>query len=134
MWRRAPGGGEGADGIEILVVHRPRYDDWSFPKGKLDPGETHEAAAVREVREETGFGVALGPELVAVHYVDHRDRPKTVRYWSMTVVEERAFEPNDEVDELRWLTLHDVPLELTYRRDADVLDSFVAVVGRVHGR
>lgn len=127
MWRRGP------DGLEILVVHRPRYDDWSFPKGKLDAGETHEDAAVREVREETGLVVELGPELVSISYTDHRGRPKIVRYWSMTAVA-GSFEPNDEVDEVRWLPQREVPCELSYRRDADVLDAFAAVIDHVHER
>ena len=125
VWRTGP------DGLEILVVHRPRYDDWSLPKGKLDAGETHEDAAVREVLEETGLHVELGPELLAVEYVDHLGRPKVVRYWSMTVAG-GAFVANHEVDEVVWLPLRDVPLELSYRRDADVIDAFVAAVGRVH--
>lgn len=131
MWRGAPDGAEG--GLEILVVHRPRYDDWSFPKGKLDVGETHEAAAVREVHEETGLNVELGPELSPAAYIDHLGRPKTVRYWSMTVLD-GAFARNDEVDEVRWLPLLEVPRILSYRRDADVLDAFVRAVGHVHDR
>lgn len=131
MWRRAPDDTDG--GLEILIVHRPRYDDWSFPKGKLDVGETHEAAAIREVREETGLLVELGPELSPAVYIDHRGRPKTVRYWSMTVLE-GIFERNDEVDEVRWLPLREVPRVLSYRRDADVLDAFVVAVGHVHDR
>jgi 8-oxo-dGTP diphosphatase len=107
----------GPDETEIAVVHRPRYDDWSFPKGKLDPGETFEEAALREVREETGLVCRLGPELAFAHYEDNKGRPKVVRYWLMAVIEDPGFEPNDEVDDLRWL----VPIEaaelLTYSRD-----------------
>ena len=135
VWRRVPAsevGGRG-DGIEVLVVHRPRYDDWSLPKGKLDAGESHEDAAVREVHEETGLAVEVGPEVATVDYVDHRGRPKTVRYWSMTVIG-GAFTPNDEVDDVRWVPLRQVPFELSYRRDADVLDAFVTVVAPVHER
>ena len=69
---------------EVLLVHRPKYDDWSLPKGKLEPGETHEAAACREVEEETGWRCALGEELPAVRYMDRQGRPKHVRYWRMT--------------------------------------------------
>jgi len=127
IWRRA------GDDLEILVVHRPRYDDWTFPKGKLEPGEDHEQGAHREVLEETGLTVDLGAELEAAHYVDHKGRPKTVRYWAMTVVG-GEFEANDEVDALEWLPRREVARRLSYRRDADVLDSFVAIIGRVpHG-
>ena len=97
---------------EVLLVHRPRYDDWTLPKGKLDPGETFEQAALREVEEETGVRCRLGRELPDVHY-DNKDRPKLVRYWLMEV-EGRGFEPNDEVDEVRWLC-EDAEL-LTYDR------------------
>ena len=76
--------GEPGAGVEVLVVHRPKYDDWSLPKGKLEPGETDEAAAVREVEEETGWRCALGEELPAVRYTDRNGRPKHVRYWHMT--------------------------------------------------
>src|SRR5437763_4181740 len=76
--RRAAGGG-----CEIAVVHRPRYDDWSFPKGKLDEGEGWEAAALREVLEETGLRCRLLRELPPVGYADAKGRPKAVRYWVM---------------------------------------------------
>lgn len=110
----------GAAGTELLVVHRPRYDDWTFPKGKLDPGETEQQCAVREVWEETGLEVTLGADLASVHYVDHRGRPKTVRYWVMAVVG-GAFEPNDEVDEVRWVPLEQVGALLTYDIDRALL-------------
>lgn len=107
----------GPEETEIVVVHRPRYDDWSFPKGKLDPGETFEEAALREVREETGLICRLGPELAFAHYDDNKGRPKVVRYWLMAVIEDPGFEPNDEVDELRWLTPVEASDLLTYSRD-----------------
>jgi len=118
VWRRADDGA-----IEVLVVHRPRYDDWTLPKGKLDAGETHADAALREVAEETGLRCALGPELPSASYRDRRDRPKTVRYWAMTPVSGR-FTPTDEVDALRWLALGDARAVLTYERDRPVLDAF----------
>ena len=82
-------------------MHRPRYDDWSFPKGKLDAGETFEAAAVREVEEETGLRGVLGHELPEARYTDGKGRPKVVRYWEMAVAEDTGWEPGDEVDVLR---------------------------------
>src|SRR5207302_8036542 len=88
---------------EIAVIHRPKYDDWSLPKGKLEPGETFEEAAVREVEEETGVRAALGRELGEARYKDRRGRPKFVRYWLMTPISGR-FLPDREVDEIRWLT------------------------------
>jgi len=107
----------GAGGIEILVVHRPRYDDWSLPKGKLEPGETPEAAARREVEEETGVRVALGNRLSDTRYVDRHGRPKVVHYWEMTVVAEQAREPDDEVDATRWITAPEAATLLTYEHD-----------------
>ncbi len=95
----AAGGLVARDGT-VLLVHRPRYDDWSLPKGKLDPGETWEDAALREVREETGVRARLGAELPTVHYTDNKGRAKTVRYWVMEPSEVPEFAPNDEVDVL----------------------------------
>jgi 8-oxo-dGTP diphosphatase len=100
-------------------VHRPKYDDWTLPKGKLDPGESHERAALREVTEETGFVAELGADLGDVHY-DHDDRPKRVRYWSMRALSGR-FEPNDEVDDLRWLSPDDATRLLSYERDRELV-------------
>ena len=80
VWRRVPAG------VEVVLVHRPAYDDWALPKGKLEPGETDEEAALREVREETGLSCRLGTELPSTTYADGQGRPKVVRYWTMTVV------------------------------------------------
>ncbi len=108
-------------GVEVLVVHRPRYDDWSLPKGKLDRGESFEEAALREVLEETGLRCRLRDELEPVRYVDNRDRPKLVRYWVMDVAEDHGFTPNEEVDELRWLELHAAAALLTYEHDQELV-------------
>jgi 8-oxo-dGTP pyrophosphatase MutT (NUDIX family) len=111
----------GSGGSEVLVVHRPKYDDWSLPKGKLEPGESHEAAACREVREETGVRVELGRELPNSDYVDRHDRPKTVRYWMMTPVAEESWVPNDEVDDKRWIPVPQAATLLTYEGDRRLL-------------
>ena len=107
-------------GMEICVVHRPRYDDWTLPKGKLDADETFEDAALREVEEETGLRCELGPELASTHYTDGKGRSKVVRYWLMEVVE-GEFAPNDEVDELRWMTAHEAVEALSYERDRELV-------------
>jgi 8-oxo-dGTP diphosphatase len=111
------------DEVEVLVVHRPRYDDWTLPKGKLDAGESLEACARREVAEETGLICRLGPWLADVTYDDHRGRSKLVRYWAMTV-RSGAFAPNDEVDEACWVPLSQVAARLTYAHDHQVLAAF----------
>ena len=111
---------DAGEGREVLIVHRPRYDDWTLPKGKLDRGESFEEAAVREVEEETGFACALGPELASSRYRDNRDRAKLVRYWLMEP-RSGAFEPNDEVDAVRWLPVAEAGAALTYERDREVL-------------
>ena len=108
--------------LEVLLVHRPRYDDWSFPKGKLEPGETHEEAAVREVEEETGFRCALGSELPSTSYHDSKGRPKTVRYWAMQPLE-GEFRPHGEVDEVRWLSREKARKLLSHRHDRQVLEA-----------
>jgi 8-oxo-dGTP pyrophosphatase MutT (NUDIX family) len=103
---------------QVAVVHRPRYDDWSLPKGKLDHGESFADAALREVQEETGLRCRLVRELPEVRY-EVRGRPKLVRYWAMEVVDETPFEPNDEVDEVRWLEPEEALRLLTYDRDRE---------------
>jgi 8-oxo-dGTP pyrophosphatase MutT (NUDIX family) len=110
---------------EIAIVHRPRYDDWALPKGKLDKGETDEQAALREVEEETGLRVSLGSVAGRIRYRDRHDRPKIVTYFFMTS-EGGAFEPNDEVDELRWMPLDGVAGLLTYDRDRELVQSLLA--------
>jgi 8-oxo-dGTP diphosphatase len=109
---------------EVLVVHRPRYDDWSLPKGKREADESDEECARREVHEETGFRVTLLDPLPEVRYRDHRGRPKVVRYWLMAPVEDGPpFVPNDEVDEIRWLSIPDARSILSYDHDRDLVGS-----------
>jgi 8-oxo-dGTP diphosphatase len=117
----AAGGVVMRDGL-VAVVHRPRYDDWSLPKGKLDAGESFEEAALREVEEETGLRCRLERELDAVRYADPKGRPKEVRYWVMSV-EGGEFRPNREVDELRWLAPEDAERLLTHSRDRALVDA-----------
>ncbi len=114
VWRR------GAGGIEVAVVHRPHRGDWSLPKGKLDPGESWEEAALREVEEEIGLRCKLGRELSPTSYRDQKDRPKVVRYWLMEP-ESGEFEPNREVDEIRWLNPAAAADLLTYQHDKQLV-------------
>jgi len=119
-------GGEGprrTTAVEIALVHRPRYDDWSLPKGKLEAGESMPAAAVREVREETGVGARLGPWLQDVRYTV-ADGPKLVRYWSAQAATVPDFTPNHEVDELRWVFPDAASALLSYAHDLDVVVRF----------
>jgi 8-oxo-dGTP diphosphatase len=116
LWRQS------GDQRQFAIIHRPKYDDWTLPKGKLDPGETHEQAAMREVSEETGFSVELGAGLGDTFY-EHDGRPKRVRYWSMRAAGGQ-FRPNTEVDDIHWLPLEDARRLLTYERDRAVLDRF----------
>ncbi|HEX4745300.1 MAG TPA: NUDIX hydrolase [Gaiellaceae bacterium] len=107
---------------EILVVHRPAYDDWSFPKGKLEPGESDEDAATREVEEETGLVCRLERELATTSYRDARGRPKTVRYWLMTPVGGHLQAAN-EIDDARFVPVAAARELLTYARDRALLES-----------
>ena len=126
VWRRVPPGA-----VEVLLVHRPKYDDWSLPKGKLDDGESHEAAALREVEEETGLRCRLGQELPSTSYTDRRGEPKVVRYWAMRPEGDLAtegsltdrFTPTEEIDEVRWVRSEDARRLLSYAHDAEVVDS-----------
>jgi 8-oxo-(d)GTP phosphatase len=113
--------------IEVAVIHRPRYDDWSLPKGKLAPGESEVEGAIREVFEETGHRVRLGQPLGEARYTKTSGgviRPKIVRYWSMEA-EAGVFVPGREVDELRWVSLSEAADMLTHVRDRELLERFV---------
>ncbi len=114
-----------ATGTEIALVHRPAREDWTFPKGKLEPGESFEDAARREVREETGYTCRLGRFLGHTEYQDRKERPKVVAYWLMEVLRGR-FRPSEEVDELRWLPLPEAGSLLSYQRDRELLDALMA--------
>lgn len=126
------------DVLEVLLVHRPRYDDWSWPKGKLDPGEAHPAAAVREVCEETGEQVVLGPALPTLRYRTSDGRAKRVHLWAARVADESdapavgarapvALAPATEIDDLRWLTVEAADRRLTRAADQGPLDALVAL-------
>ncbi|MFC4949899.1 NUDIX hydrolase [Pseudonocardia sp. GCM10023141] len=119
LWRR-PGGAP-----EIALVHRPRYDDWSFPKGKLERGESMSVAAVREVGEETGQRCRLGAALGDVHYAVP-EGAKLVRYWAAEALG-GEFMANSETDELRWVDVDKAAELLSYRHDVDVLHRFAAI-------
>ena len=106
-------------------MHRPKYDDWTLPKGKAEPGESDEDCARREVEEETGLRCELGEHLADVGYIDRQGRPKTARYWAMRPLAGR-FVPGDEVDETRWLPVGEAIELLSYARDEKVLQAFAA--------
>jgi 8-oxo-(d)GTP phosphatase len=124
------------DQVEVLLIHRPKYDDWSFPKGKLEPGENAQGAAVREVREETGVRVRLGPVLPSVRYLLANGSHKVVRYWAATPLDSEGpappvarggavdplFRPNREVDACGWFGRREAAQRLTHPRDRALLD------------
>ena len=105
---------------QVAVIHRPRYDDWSLPKGKLHPGEEWEAGALREVLEETGFECELADELESANYLDRKGRRKLVRYWLMRPIR-GEFEPGDEADDLRWVAPAEARELLTYAHDRELV-------------
>jgi 8-oxo-dGTP pyrophosphatase MutT (NUDIX family)/phosphohistidine phosphatase SixA len=112
----------GPKGVELLLVHRPRYDDWTFPKGKAHPDESDEETALREVEEETGLRAQLGVELPNTRYRDSRGRDKVVRYWTMRP-DSGSFKPHREVDEIEWIPVAEAASKLSYERDVEVLQA-----------
>jgi len=134
LWRATNDDG-GSESVEVALIHRPRYDDWSLPKGKLAAGEREVDGAIREVLEETGYHVRLGRSLGETRYLKAMDgyaRPKVVRWWAMEAGA-GGFGPTREVDELRWLSLGEAHELLTRDTDRDVLERFVrgTAVGRM---
>ena len=121
---RAAGAVVTRKGGDVVLVHRPKYDDWSFPKGKLDPGEHATAAAVREVAEETGLHVRLGPALPCQRYGVGNGRMKSVSYWTARVVGDEdvsGYHPNAEVDQVQWVPWDKAAELLSYKRDRATL-------------
>ncbi|MFF8938860.1 NUDIX hydrolase [Streptomyces paradoxus] len=122
LWRRSPATGE----PELCLIHRPKYDDWSWPKGKLKRGEEALAGALREVTEETGCRAVPGPELSTLRYRAN-GRPKEVRYWAAEAVA-CAFSPTDEVDRVLWLAPAAARDRLTQAHDRPLVDELLAVL------
>ena len=119
VWREA------AHGPEVLLVHRPHYDDWSFPKGKMEPGETWTETAMREVEEETGMKVALSDFAGSLSYLV-KQRVKIVLFWNMQIRAETALMPDDEVDQVKWLPVEQALTTLDYHGEQDILRAVVA--------
>jgi 8-oxo-(d)GTP phosphatase len=115
-----------------VLVHRPKYDDWTLPKGKLEPGEELPAAAVREVREETGLDCVLGPALGDVEYVDSSGSDKTVDYWAAAAARD-GLAPTKEIDEARWLSFEEAGRLLSHERDREVVRRAAALLPDVRG-
>jgi len=117
-----------AGGWEVALIHRPLHRDWSLPKGKLEPGESAQACALREVREEIGWACTLGRFVGEVEYVDRHGRCKVVDYWLMQPLE-GEWHASDEVDELAWVPLAEAPQRLTYEHDRQLLTAVADAIG-----
>ena len=133
VWRPRESSKE-SDDVEVAIVHRPRYDDWSIPKGKLAVGESVVECAIREVFEETGYRVRMGRYLGEAHYMKVSgaiERPKVVYYWALRA-DGGLFTPTQEVDGLRWLTVDDARAMLTRATDKDMIDRFAEVAAHAH--
>ncbi|MEE8603144.1 NUDIX hydrolase [Euzebya tangerina] len=128
VWRPTSSEAEAETGVEVLVIHRPRYDDWSLPKGKLDEGESFQDGAIREIHEETGVSGSLGADLGAVFYTDHKGRSKVVRWWAVRAGVVGEPTDTEEVDEFRWDSLDAVDELLSYDTDRAVLEVFRGTV------
>ncbi|WP_127126246.1 NUDIX hydrolase [Georgenia sp. SYP-B2076] len=114
------------DADHLVLVHRPKYDDWSFPKGKVDPGEGLADAALREVREETALSCELVASLGQVTYLDETDAPKVAHYWRMAVRDDGVFVPNDEIDGLWWVPLARARTVVDRDADRGLIDALAA--------
>lgn len=121
VWRRID------ERLQVVLIHRPRYDDWTLPKGKVDAGETDEDAALREVLEEASIHAALGDELPSTTYLDRSGKDKRVRYWAMTVVDGSPVGDN-EVDIAEWVGVDEARSRLTYSRDVAIIDALEGVL------
>lgn len=117
-------------GRDIMVIHRPKYDDWSLPKGKAEKDESDEDCAIREVEEETGFLCKLGDELPTIRYTDRKGRFKEVRYWAMEPLSGELQSGNDEVDVVRWVSVTQANELLSYVHDREVVAAWVALQDR----
>lgn len=122
VWLETP------EGHKVAVVHRPKYDDWCLPKGKLEAGESFKEAAVREVREETQCSATLA-DFAGESSYEHHGVPKVVRYWNMTAGAKPAFVPNKEVDALEWLSPLEALVKLDHREERKILAAAVAKRG-----